>query len=941
MKKLFDLGRYSINTVLEGGEWKNFEDLREYIDETIQTGRYSTKGFLEILLRGHMEINPRKKSDRVRAIEEILVATKNVKACEPLLAVFKSVMDSETRNAIIRIVSTIGDTRLDRALITIMKSDIKEFREAAACILKKTGSSETFDTLQTVILETTGWDSRIEAIDVLHALNPDRAIPVLGQVIALSVRGDVRAAILTLAKINTWPAQRIIMEAAKDESSRIRLWATEAMVEMNSQELQHVLLSLTADDNVKVVLTALEGIEKFGSKEAIQPVIQLLQHKSKDVCARSVMVLQKIGDDSCVPPLVDKLHDRDLTVRQAVMDALGHLGKLAAINTCKMLIDIMIDPDVNVRRCAIEIISVIGAHGVISELFHYIKDEDWWVREQVASTFCELKDHRIIEPVIELLKDPSTKIRRYAIEILNALPDPRSVRALLGALTDGDWWIRERSVEAIGYIKDPMTVPILIQLLKSQDLTWVTLRALGSIGDERAYKALLPFLTDHRDEIRIEALRTIGTLNKVKEAQPEIMKLLSDPLKAIRREAHELLGDLLDDIDTYAKAGELEWKKKYLSELDYYLLEVKGAGASDLFVAPNRRPMMKKHGDVQPIADKILTPLETKEMLLDICPPEIRTKFLELRDADFSYDIPGEGRFRVNMAIQRSGITAVFRVTPDKPPTISQLNLPEIVYHFTKLARGLVLVTGSIGSGKSTTLAALVDEINENRSEHIITIEDPIEYIHPHKKCIVNQRELGGDTLSFAAALRSALREDPDIILVGELRDLETISMAITAAETGHLVFGTLHTNNAAKTVDRIIDVFPTGQAGQVRTMLAESLAGVVSQQLVKKINGGMTAAMEILLATPALSKLIREGKTYQIPTIMITGAAKGMQSMDQALMKLFKNEIISIEEAYSKAVFKKDFEDFLTEDKRKELLLGKELSKLTPPVEEEIPSNG
>jgi twitching motility protein PilT len=291
-----------------------------------------------------------------------------------------------------------------------------------------------------------------------------------------------------------------------------------------------------------------------------------------------------------------------------------------------------------------------------------------------------------------------------------------------------------------------------------------------------------------------------------------------------------------------------------------------------------------------------------------------RAAFEESKDLDFAYEVPELARFRGNIMMQYRGIAAVFRIIPSTILSADELGLPEGVRRMTNFKKGLVLVTGPTGSGKSTTLAGMIDLINSTRKAHILTFEDPLEFIHQNNLSLVNQRQIGEHTESFASALRAALREDPDIILVGEMRDLTTIQLAMSAAETGHLVFGTLHTSTAAKTVDRIIDVFPTDQQEQVRAMLSESLKGVICQQLLKTVDGnGRVAALEIMLGTPAIGNLIREGKTFQIPSIMQTAKKDGMQLMDQHLLDLLKTKTVNPEEAYRCAVDKKQFEQYLT----------------------------
>ncbi len=341
------------------------------------------------------------------------------------------------------------------------------------------------------------------------------------------------------------------------------------------------------------------------------------------------------------------------------------------------------------------------------------------------------------------------------------------------------------------------------------------------------------------------------------------------------------------------------------------------AGASDLHLSVDMPPMIRKDGRMQKLEspEEVLNEGLMNELLHSIMPARNKEEFAERRDSDFAYEIPGLARFRCNIFMDRKGMGGVFRIIPSKMTTAEQLGLSPAIMGLTDLTKGLVVVTGPTGSGKSTTLCAMVNHINSTREDHIITIEDPVEFVHENINCLVNQREVHNHTMSFKDALRAALREDPDIILVGEMRDLETISIAIETAETGHLVFGTLHTTTAVSTVDRIIDQFPADRQQQVRVMLSESLRGVVAQTLLPKKGGGRVAALEVLIITPAISNLIREGKTFQIGSAMQTGKAHGMIMLNDALFDLVKNDIVEPRDAYLKAVDKTNFESMLTKN--------------------------
>ncbi len=344
-----------------------------------------------------------------------------------------------------------------------------------------------------------------------------------------------------------------------------------------------------------------------------------------------------------------------------------------------------------------------------------------------------------------------------------------------------------------------------------------------------------------------------------------------------------------------------------MARIDNLLKYACSIGASDVHVSPDASPMLRLHGLLKQVKGNLYSAQETASLIQEILTPVQKEHFEKNLELDFCYDAAGIGRFRTNVLKQRKGIQAVFRVILSQIPALQSLGFPDVVTSFTRFHQGMILVTGPSGCGKSTTLAALIDHINRHEKVHIITVEDPIEFVHSNQLASVTQREVKRDTENFASALRAALREDPDVILVGEMRDLETISMAITAAETGHLVFGTLHTKNAGKTVDRIIDAFPPSNQSQIRTMLSESIRAVLCQQLVPRADGkGRVPAYEILLANMAVSNLIRDGKTFQIPSVMQLATKEGMISMDQCLSKLVASRTITYEQAVLRAESKK-----------------------------------
>jgi len=348
--------------------------------------------------------------------------------------------------------------------------------------------------------------------------------------------------------------------------------------------------------------------------------------------------------------------------------------------------------------------------------------------------------------------------------------------------------------------------------------------------------------------------------------------------------------------DTVSRSLDAAVPELGMEPLLHYVID---SGGSDLHIAVGRPPLVRLHGSLSTVPDRpVLAPADTKRLVYSIMSAEQRETFEARHEVDYSFGLAGLGRFRVNAFHQRGSVSAALRLIPTEVPRLETLGMPPVVESFSQLKKGLVLVTGPTGSGKSTTLAAIIDKINRERDEHILTIEDPIEFVHNHKRSLVQQREVGQDTDSFEKALKSALREDPDIVLIGEMRDLETISAAVSTAETGHLVFGTLHTNSAAQSIDRMIDVFPSHQQAQIRMQLSTSLQGIVSQRLVPKVGGGRVCVLEVLVATPAIRNLIREGKAHFIESSMQSGRGEGMILFDDYLVSLLNAGTITRETA-------------------------------------------
>jgi twitching motility protein PilT len=490
------------------------------------------------------------------------------------------------------------------------------------------------------------------------------------------------------------------------------------------------------------------------------------------------------------------------------------------------------------------------------------------------------------------------------------------------AQADADWWVRERAIATIAAINDARAVPYLLDILQNvPDLRLACVEAFTAMAAQAAAPHVAALLAPAGDDggaeqagkldidLKLAVLSCLAALDDPAQAQA-VLPLSEDEDHRVRGQVRDLLARWKTAASPAASAA----AAKAYSLLERLLISLAQSEGDDLIIAGGHKPYMKKIGKVLPLANHVFTPEQVKALLL----PHLKQSQLDdlaaLRDVDFSFEFKAEGlRFRVNVFQQMPGLSAVFRIVKDKIPLLEDLGLPAVVKTFAEAKNGLVLVGGPTASGKSTTLAGIIDHINRTTSRHIITLEDPIEVMHKAKKCLINQREIGTHTRSFASALRATLREDPDVILVGEMRDLATIQFAMAASETGHLVLGTLHTVSVDTCIDRIVNAFPAGQQDSVRSLLADSLRAVMCQYLLRRKDGpGRVTAIEILINNEAIANLIRKGKTFQIPSVIATQRDAGMQSMDWDLERLFRAGIISGEDAYAKASNKKNFEVIL-----------------------------
>lgn len=647
---------------------------------------------------------------------------------------------------------------------------------------------------------------------------------------------------------------------------------------------------------------------------------QLASDRDDDARNRA---LEFLASKAPVPPtelLVAQLPNAGYATQQLIIAALTRAAPAAGPEFIDQLLPLVASGDLGTRSAVMKLlIGLQQPKAVIRAYVQFAKTLAPFIRQRVLDSLHAFGDD-LIEPVIELLGDPDEEVRGAAIAVASTFDDPRVVPATITLLRDADWWIRIAAADALGKLKDPRAVEPLTAALGDPELKWSAVEALGRIGDNRALNALGRMLGDPVADVRIEVMQALKRFDHPQVTQALMRVASSDPERVVRARAVDILDEIAktkqvsDQVDTIRSAALQVRAAEGEKRLNALLIATRNQGASDFHLAVGQPPIVRLAADLLRARGEAFTAEQTESMLKEIL-SEAQIETLTTRhQLDFCYYIPQAGRYRGNIFRDHRGYSAVFRVIPEKPPTIGDLGLPPHLAEIADYHQGLVLICGPSGSGKSTTLAALVNLFNETRNDHVLTMEDPVEFVHPFKNCLINQREVGKHTQSFARALRAALREDPDVIVIGELRDNESVSLALTAAETGHIVLGTINATGAGKAIDRIISSFPIEEQPQIRSSVSESLKYVIAQRLLpSKQPHKQVAAFEVLKGTSTIANLIRDEKTYQIHSAMQIGRSQGMQTFDEALRDLLRRDQITAETAYLAAMKKEDFEALVT----------------------------
>ena len=808
------------------------------------------------------------------------------------------------------------------ALVEYLRSSDAGLRAVVARTLQQLGGSRTLFDLLTKAAGEPNFPGRLEALDVLVGFAKNQAVPALQAALQVGSVAEKVHALKHLgnpALTGKDPAAALKVIAplldAQREQEPVVVQAILSFSALSTEDdwFEYVGIFLDAD-GVGMVKAAVDGLRRFTSARVMAALERKMRAGPRAIRLAVLGALEAIATDAVLPPLVEALAHKQIPVRTRAGEVLKQLSMGGKLDVSRTVIWLLRSRDVNVRRMATEIIRSVPDpdQQLWPKLMGVLRDEDWWVRERVMDALIELGGQRLTLHIAPLLLDPRDVIRRFAATVLGRTKDPKALRALVQAATqDADWWVKETAIEAIAAINDARAVPYLLHIMESDaDLHPVCIQALIDMGVNTAAKQVAPLCASESADVRYLAVKFLQKFDSSEHA-PAVAKLNDDPHPKVRALSREIM--------TRWRVTAQGQTPLTVSLLDRLLSQLAQAEGDDLIIASGKPVFMKKLGRVKAVTPTAVDEEQIKALLLPHLTAEHLKALEQLQDVDYSHEIKSEGlRFRANIFYQLGGLSGVFRRIRGQLPEFEKLGLPPLVRTFGDLKNGLVLVGGPTGSGKSTTLAALIDYINRTSARHIISLEDPIEVIHPRKQSLVNQREVGAHTRSFASALRSTLREDPNVILVGEMRDLATIEFTVVAAETGHLVFGTVHTVSAATTVDRIVAAFPPGQQQQVRSTLADSLRAVICQYLMKEKNGpGRVLAVELMVNNDAVSNLIRKGKAYQLPSVISTSREQGMQLMDNDLLRLVKEGKVTAADAYVKAGSKKDFEPFVEEEEK------------------------
>lgn len=916
----------------KSAKWKTSEEMRAFVKKVGGVTPQDIASMMDLILSTRAKDSP-EHAMRVRAFAETAAGISDKALFELYLKALKS-DDRHLRSVMVNLFPNANNPLLLPKLCELLQSSDTNLRRVTSQILQKIADGNVIKVLGEMFV-LRNFPGRNEAIDIASSSIRYHSVEFFKVVLS---SGNIAEKIRVLKYLSL---PDLIKNHPKSVSSTARLALSETdetvLIEAiqlfpkvcNEEEYFDYIGASLYHGDLRLVMAAVQGLRYFSSSHVAAALERKLHTGPHEIRMAVLETIEYIGTSDIQKPLVKALQHRNSTIQDQAFKVLKKLAEVGKIDVADAVIWLLTSNDPGVRGKSVAIVASISGNKeqLWEKIFEHLRKENYWVRQKLLEPLVEAGGMALIPYALKYLSDPHDIMCNFALDLLGRLSPPEALNALIALVEQGgEWWVREKAIGVIANIKDPRTITFLLDIAsREQDFRVAVIDALMNIGSGSSADKVNSFLADGNPDVRLAALRKVVSFladenPDVRFAALRFIDMFADPKQA------SIVLPYVKDQDirvrhlscTILDRGKVDYsssisdEKKSIPLLDRLLTALNKSGGDDLILLPDNPAYMKKHGETIPVTTTSL-PLSTlQSMIASILTPRQQEDLKNLNDVDFSYEVRQEGlRFRANIFSSHTGISAVFRIIKGDVWKLEGLGLPSVVGTFCDFKDGLVLVGGPTGSGKSTTLASIISNIISNSRRNVISIEDPIEVVHKTAMGMINQREVGVHTPTFNHALKMTLREDPDVILVGEMRDLTTIQFAVTAAETGHLVFGTVHTVSADSTVDRLINAYPPESQEQVRAMLADSLKAVFCQYLIRhKTKPERVLASEVMINNGAISNLIRKGKTFQIPSTIATSREQNMQLMDTSLMELFKAGKISAEEAYLKARNKTDFED-------------------------------
>ncbi len=765
-------------------------------------------------------------------------------------------------------------------------------------------------------------------LEVMFKLDVLKTMPYLESHIKNGNTNEKIHAVNLAAHSKSIITANIVGKALDDENWSVRYAAVMALGKIALPEGFALLKKVINDREVNIRERALELLGYWGAPGAVELLVGYLNDPKPHLVKRAIRTLGVVGNDSVIPYFLVKLGEDDETFHNDIKASIRNLLFKQCIDPVGLYIKILANSSEKIRKLTNEFQEAIEAPMFEDRLLEHFRRLDYLTLDRFIHTIIDIAPDKFSKVAAKMLNENDAILKRYGIELILAANGQRYSHLLYPLANSGDWLTRELAIEALGKLKDRNAIALLSDIFKNEpQFRSVAAKALGQIGEPETVKLLETFLISEKRHTKLEIVKAIGAMwEHAEQAAPSLVASLKSPDKELRTEILDILVKITPEKFLNDKNNPHDSTIMRMGRIDSLLTAANKEGASEVFIIEGQVPKMRIQEELVEMGSPTIS-----GKLLDIffeenLTPEQVSNFKERNFIELAYESRKGERYLISGLRHLHGTSLTFRRLQDRIPSLEELGLPPLIKRFASLPRGMVIVAGSGRSGKTTTLAAMVDIINTTRSANIIILENPIEIIHRNRRSIISQRQIGMHTSTYAGALRAALREDPDVILVGEIKDFETAYWAITAAETGHLVLATLSTVDAANTVERLVNFYPGAQQRQIRTILSDLIKGVICQQLVKrKDRKGRIAACEVMSVTPAIANLIRSNKANQIPSVIQSSTELGMQTMDQALLELYKKGIISGGEAYLRSVAKADFESYLKDEELDELFVDQE----------------